>query len=644
MSSSLNERKSNTVRYLKKTEHLLRFSFVHLSRKHMTSFFHFKNAILFSRRSAIAFQLAIIFTLTLCLALPTIGEQKLTAAPATPSWVEQSNQNAQVLIQAIARFAPEGAGQMGVEGLDEQILDLKPGFVDRQKQTARESIATLQGRLPKTTDPKIRQDLEILIGAAQDTLHGIELGEKYELPYVKVSEIAFGGLQALLDDQVPPERRAKALVRLKRYAGMENGYTPLTSLAEQYTRAKLQQQGRLGPIRAEVEKDLTTTPLLIIGISKLFEKYQIQGYQQAYNKLVEQLTDYDTFVRQEILPKSRTDFRQPPELYAFALKRVGVDIPPAELAKTAHTAFDRIQQKMQELAPQVAKQRGFKTTNYREVISLLKREQLEGKAILPHYEQRIKEIESIIQREKLVTLPKRSMRFRLASEAESARLPAPYFQAPRLLGNTGQMGEFILPLRVPSTDKTKPNETKQLDDFTYPAMSWTLTAHEGRPGHELQFSSMIEGGVSAARAIFAANSANIEGWGLYAESILRPYMPLDGQLISLQFQLLRAARAFLDPELQAGKITPQQALKILTEQVMFSDAFSTQEVERYTFRMPGQATSYFYGYTRLLEVRSQAEKKLGKKFNPQQFHDFILSQGLLPPPLLQKAVQESFVR
>jgi Bacterial protein of unknown function (DUF885) len=610
----------------------------------MTSFFRFKNAILVPRRSAIAFQLTAILTLILCLTQPMMDVRPSIAASSKTEWVAQSNQNAQVLLEAIARFAPEGAGQMGVEGLDEQILDLKPGFVDRQKQTAKESISTLQGRLTKTTDPKIRQDLEILIGAAQDTLHGIELGEKYELPYVKVSEIAFGGLQALLDDQVPPERRAKALVRLKRYAGMENGYTPLTSLAEQYTRAKLQQPGRLGPIRAEVEKDLTTTPLLIIGIGKLFEKYQIQGYQQAYNKLVEQLTDYNTFVRKEILPKSRTDFRQPPELYAFALKRVGVDIPPAELAATAHVAFNQIQQKMQELAPQVAKQRGFKTTNYRKVISLLKREQLEGNAILPHYEQRIKEIESIIQREHLVTLPKRSMRFRLASEAESARMPAPYFQAPRLLGNTGQMGEFILPLRVPSTDKTKPNETKQLDDFTYPAMSWTLTAHEGRPGHELQFSSMIEGGVSAARAIFAANSANVEGWGLYAESILRPYMPLEGQLISLQFQLLRAARAFLDPELQAGKITPQQALKILTEQVMFSDAFSNQEVERYTFRMPGQATSYFYGYTRLLEVRSQAEKTLGGKFNPQQFHDFVLSQGLLPPSLLKKAVQESFVR
>jgi len=36
-------------------------------------------------------------------------------------------------------------------------------------------------------------------------------------------------------------------------------------------------------------------------------------------------------------------------------------------------------------------------------------------------------------------------------------------------------------------------------------------------------------------------------------------MPDDGKLISLQLRLQRAARAFLDPELQMGKWTPESA-------------------------------------------------------------------------------------
>jgi uncharacterized protein (DUF885 family) len=122
-----------------------------------------------------------------------------------------------------------------------------------------------------------------------------------------------------------------------------------------------------------------------------------------------------------------------------------------------------------------------------------------------------------------------------------------------------------------------------------------------------------------------------------------PYMPDDGKLISLQLRLLRAARAFLDPELQEGKVTPEQAMNVLENDVVCSKAFATEEVERFTFRMPGQAVSYFDGYTRLLAIRKSAEQALGPKFNQQRFHDFILSQGLLPPDLLRKAVMDEFV-
>jgi uncharacterized protein (DUF885 family) len=212
-------------------------------------------------------------------------------------------------------------------------------------------------------------------------------------------------------------------------------------------------------------------------------------------------------------------------------------------------------------------------------------------------------------------------------------------QPPRLVGNTGESGVFVLPLNIP--DKSGQMET--YDDFTFAAASWTLTAHEARPGHEMQFAKMIETGVSQARAVFAFNSTNVEGWGLYAEAITLPFMPLEGQLISLQHRMMRAARAFLDPELQMGKVSQEEAMRVLTDDVMLSKAMARQEVERYTFRSPGQATSYFYGFTRLQSLRRDVEQKLGSRFNAHKFHDFVLAQGLLPPDLLRKAVMEDFV-
>ena len=138
-----------------------------------------------------------------------------------------------------------------------------------------------------------------------------------------------------------------------------------------------------------------------------------------------------------------------------------------------------------------------------------------------------------------MTVPARESVIRLASEAESAILPAPHMSPPRLIGNTGEYGEFVLPLNVPAEPG---KEALKMDDFTFDAATWTLTAHESRPGHEMQFAAMIDNGVSIARAVFAFNSVNVEGWALYAVAEMKPDFPLDGQLIGLQHRLMRATR------------------------------------------------------------------------------------------------------
>jgi len=85
------------------------------------------------------------------------------------------------------------------------------------------------------------------------------------------------------------------------------------------------------------------------------------------------------------------------------------------------------------------------------------------------------------------------------------------------------------------------------------------------------------------------------------------------------------------------------AFKVLTEQVGFSRAMARQEIDRYSVNSPGQAGSYFYGYTRIMQLRAETELALGDKFDRKAYNDFLLDQGLLPPDLLAKAVREVFV-
>ena len=558
------------------------------------------------------------------------------AAPAPQAaggrdFIARSNANAQVLLDVRARFAPEFAARTGVTGIDDRISDLTPGHRERQRQAVREAIATLEARQKAERDPDVAEDLAILLDSARREVEGSELRERLEVPYANLPRLVFSSVRSLLDPQIAPERRPAALSRVRKYAGLEAGYQTAVELAEAETREGLR-KGLLPPSRIEVENDLHTAQFLIDGIGSLFTQYQIAGSGQAVTALHGQLEAYLQFVRGEVLPKAREDFRLPRELYAFQLRQVGVDIPGPDLVSRAHRGFERIQGEMQEVSARIARAHGLPGADYREVIRELKKSQIPDSQVLDFYRRRLAEIEEIIRSRRLVTLPSRPARIRLGTPAENAQQPAPHMVPPRLIGNTGEQGEFVLPLSVPGKVEQK------YDDFNYDAAAWTLTAHEARPGHELQFSRMVESGVSLARAVFAFNSVNVEGWGLYAEAITVPFMPDEGKLISLQLRLQRAARAFLDPELQMGKWTPEAARQFLMKEVGLSAAFATEEVDRFTFRAPAQATAYYYGYLRLLELRDAAEKQLGAKFDPLTFHDTILAQGLLPPDLMKKAV------
>ena len=562
-------------------------------------------------------------------------------AAEPPAWVTESNRNAEVLLKVVAEFTPESAGELGVDGYDERIIDLGPQVDARSRAALQKAMAELQARRDKTRDPAVLQDLDILIDAAQRNLDTSALDEKLLLPYYGVPGLVFSGIKALLDPRIPKERQAAALVRLRRYAGLEPGTTPIAELAEARTRERFGDKALVGPYRGEVEQDLADAPTYIDGIGQLFAASGIKDYEAPLATLSAQLKAYDEWVRKEILPRARADHRLPPALYADNLRQVGVtDLTPDELIRRAQLSFVEIQNEMRALAPLVAKQKGYKSGDYRDVIRALKKDQVAGDAILPLYRDTLKAIEANIRREHIVTLPDREAKIRLASAAESAQIPAPFMSPPRLIGNTGEYGEFVLPLNVPG--KAGRAEMKT-DDFTFKAAAWTLTAHEARPGHELQFAAMIEKGVSTARAVFSFNSVNVEGWALYAEAEMKPTFPLDGQLIGLQLRLMRAARAFLDPMVNLGRITPDEVNAFLQKEVCLSPAMAQSETDRYVFRSPGQATAYFVGYQAIMGIRAKAELALGDRFDRLRFHDFLLAQGLLPPKLLEKAVTEQFI-
>ena len=368
--------------------------------------------------------------------------------------------------------------------------------------------AKLQTQLELERDANVRQDLQILLTSIDQSIEGSTLGERYLLPWTDAPQLIFGGINGLLSTQTPPERRVHALARLQRYAGLAEGSTPITTLARQRYEERLSNPDLLPPTRREVQRALDSADTYIAGIRKLFEAYGIDGAEPALEAIAKEITAYADWTRSTVLPNAREDTRLPPELYAFGLKQYGTDVDPQLLMQRAQLAFMEIRAQMQQLAPLVAKEKGIAATDYREVIAALKRETIPNDRLEASYREVIDAIDPIIEREHIVDVPQRQMQMRLGSEAESAASPAPHFRPAPLVGNTGQQGTFVLPLGNPGGD----GEGDAYDDFNFDAVRWTLSAHEGRPGHELQFTAMVERGVSLARSMFAFNSVDVEGW------------------------------------------------------------------------------------------------------------------------------------
>src|SRR5262249_6471279 len=263
--------------------------------------------------------------------------------------------------------------------------------------------------------------------------------------------------------------KLRALERLRKYAGMTPGTRPIAELARERTLERAE-GGRLWPYRGEVEQQLNNCQRYVAGIAQLFRASPVMGWDQAHARLATQLAAHCEWVKSAVLPRARPSPALPPELYADRLKRVGVDITPEQAIALGTATFAEVREQMGPLAAALAREKSLPSPDYREVLRALKRDAVPPEGVLELYKERLAQIEQIIVREKLVTLPQRAAAIRLASEAESAAVPAPYLSVPRLIGNKGERGEFVIPLTNPNA------KGAASDDFTSPASAWPLTA------------------------------------------------------------------------------------------------------------------------------------------------------------------------
>ena len=175
--------------------------------------------------------------------------------------------------------------------------------------------------------------------------------------------------------------------------------------------------------------------------------------------------------------------------------------------------------------------------------------------------------------------------------------------------------------------------------YTIPA----LTAHEAVPGHHLQISLNNE--LPETIPQFRRNlylSAYGEGWGLYSEYLadeMNIYTSPYEKFGQLTYEMWRACRLVVDTGVHALGWTRQQVLDYMASNTALSLHEVRTETDRY-ISWPGQALSYKIGEIKIRQLRKEAEKALGDKFDIRDFHEIILEEGTVTLSIMDKRVKK----
>ena len=473
------------------------------------------------------------------------------------TWIQDSNSIAESFAKEFGKIVPESASSIGYADFDHLGSDMSLE-ADKEKELFYKRWAKVLAEKAATEkNPDLKLDLEILLNSVKNNIESIKVSDEVgEIGFYDGSKMVFNELQVLINPQSQASRKKSAVDRFKVYVHGMGNVKPFLGSLEALVKAKEKKYKatKFYPLRNEVELYLAESGDYVKGVEDLLVQSGREDWKEDFIKFQGQVKKYDQFIRDDQLKKARSDFKLPPKIYQFILKVRGMNATPKSLIETGRRDYKIIYKDFVSLAKQVALKNSLKDQDPASVIKFLKSKPITSALDAERtYHEADQVLAKIITENNLVSLPKLPLKIRIAGDAESKAAPVPHLTQPPLINNKGERPEFVVP--------SSSTGILPFDDFSYRDAAFVLVAHEGRPGHDLQFSSMLDNGVSIIRSRYAANNVNIEGWALYAEDLVYPFLPVEAKLAALQMRLWRIARMFLDPEVQSGKSGQKDVMK-----------------------------------------------------------------------------------
>ena len=521
-----------------------------------------------------------------------------------------------------AKNDPEWATAVGIHSYNSRLTDRSVAQRLRDSTRAASEREQLLAIDTSQLDPQRRVDWLLLNSVLETRIHDAGLRNWQKRPG---SYVPFDAVYRLAVGNAPgPAARTGALTRrLEQWPNaLANGRKQV--LAERAPDFWVRLDAGSG---ARISKYLQTDLIELVRA----QKGDTPRFRKAVQTAVGALDAYTAWMRDTLAPSAKGSWQEGEANYDWRLghsKLLGTTAP--QLIEFGHRVFSETERSLDSLARTIDPNR-----SWRQLADSSKGLHPHPDSILAAYSAQNTRARQFIIERRLFTVPQ--------GERLDMVLTPPHLRQTYAYGGYSsaapfekeQVGRFFV---TPVEAGWTPEQVEsKLRGHNYGWIT-VVALHEGYPGHHLQNVRAAKQR-SVLRKVYGSEVFG-EGWGLYAEELMyqQGFFPSPlARLTQLRMRLWRAGRVIIDPSIHTGRMTIDQAVAFFVDSVALEKSDATAEVTRYT-TWPTQAVSYIVGMAAIEQLRDEVRTRMGAQFDLARFHDVLLEQGSLPPPLMRRAV------
>ena len=528
---------------------------------------------------------------------------------------------------------PSVATADGLHAWDGKLEDYSRAGVDANIKALKQWEARIAATDPKALGEFVQGDRELVLNNIRSTLLTLETIRPWQKnPDSYSSGITSSAFTLMERKFASPETRLRALIAREKLmpAVLAEARKNLDNPPKIYTEIALEQ---LPGLVSFFQHDV---PAAFAEVTDADLKQQFAASNDAVTKALE---DYQAWLKTDLLPRSHGDFRIGAQAFRDKLKYDEMVTLPLDRLVAIDTAnMHANQQQFAKVAHELDP-----TKTPQQVLAELAADHPPRDKLLATFRGSFGQLVAFIRAKHIITIPsdvrpivEETPPFMRATTFASMDTPGPY-------ETVAKEAYFNVTLPDPGWNKQRTQEF--MAQFSYPVIN-SVATHEAYPGHYIQFLWMHDLH-DRVRKLLGANT-NVEGWAHYCEQMmldeglaqfLYPHdrrQQLLLRLGQLQDALLRNARFIVGIKLHTGQMTMAQAVDFFVKEGYQSRAVGEVETKRGT----SDPTYLYYtlGKLEIQKLRADLEKKQGKDFNLERFHDAFMQQGFAPIAIVRKAM------